>query len=102
MCRKPQIKIAVNVSIWYEQIAFDEVLRMKIGKIVANTEFNHSDIAQEFLHQSSGSSATLFALPTYPDPATGAVLAGAALNEITFPPHEICNRLRDPLSKSGA
>jgi porin len=29
-------------------------------------------VAQEFLHQSAGSSATLFTLPTYPDPATGA------------------------------
>jgi porin len=37
----------------------------------ANNEFDHSAVAQEFLHQSTGSSATLFTLPTYPDPATG-------------------------------
>jgi len=45
------------------------VLRIKLGKVDANTEFDHVNAAQEFLHQSAGSSATLFTLPTYPDPA---------------------------------
>jgi porin len=55
---------------WYQQSAFDGALRIKVGKVDANNEFDHSDTAQEFLHQSTGSSATLFTLPTYPDPAT--------------------------------
>ncbi len=58
-------------QLWYQQIAFDGALRIKAGKIDANNDFDHSPTAQEFLHQSTGSSATLFTLPTYPDPATG-------------------------------
>ncbi len=58
-------------QLWYQQIAFDGKLRIKAGKVDANTEFDHSDTAQEFLHQSAGSSATLFTLPTYPDPSIG-------------------------------
>jgi porin len=57
-------------QLWYQQITFDGVLRVKAGKVDANNEFDHSETAQEFLHQSTGSSATLFTLPTYPDPAT--------------------------------
>jgi porin len=57
-------------QLWYQQVAFDGVLRIKAGKVDANNEFDHSETAQEFLHQSTGSSATLFTLPTYPDPAT--------------------------------
>lgn len=57
-------------QLWYQQIAFDGVLRIKAGKVDANNEFDHCNAAQEFLNQSTGSSATLFTLPTYPDPAT--------------------------------
>lgn len=56
-------------QLWYQQIALDGALRIKVGKVDANTEFDHVNAAQEFLHQSAGSSATLFTLPTYPDPA---------------------------------
>ena len=58
-------------QLWYQQIALGGALRIKVGKVDANTEFDHVDAAQEFLHQSYGSSATLFTLPTYPDPAFG-------------------------------
>ena len=58
-------------AFWYQQTAFDGLLRFKIGKSDANYEFDHSAFAQEFLQQSYGSSATLFTLPTYPDPAFG-------------------------------
>lgn len=57
-------------QVWYQQVAFDGALRIKAGKVDANNEFDHSVTAQEFIHQSTGSSATLFTLPTYPDPAT--------------------------------
>ena len=56
---------------WYQQTLMDGAVRIKIGKVDANTEFDSSPIAQEFLHQSTGASATLFTLPTYPDPAMG-------------------------------
>lgn len=58
-------------QLWYEQKAFDGVLRVKAGKVDANSEFDRSPTALEFLNQSTGSSATLFTMPTYPDPATG-------------------------------
>ena len=58
-------------QLWYQQTAFDGALRVKAGKVDANNEFDRSTVAQEFLNQSTGSSATLFTLPTYPDPATG-------------------------------
>lgn len=59
-------------QIWYQQTAWDGLLRIKVGKVDVNTEFDHSSFAQEFLNQSAGSSATLFTMPTYPDPAFGA------------------------------
>jgi len=58
-------------ALWYQQTAFNDLLRIKVGKSDANYEFDHSAYAQEFLHQSYGSSATLFTMPTYPDPAFG-------------------------------
>jgi porin len=58
-------------QIWYQQIALNGLLRIKIGKVDSNTEFDHSTFAQPFLNQSAGSSATLFTMPTYPDPAFG-------------------------------
>jgi porin len=58
-------------QLWYQQTGFEGALRVKAGKVDANNEFDHSAVAQEFLHQSTGSSATVFPLPTYPDAATG-------------------------------
>src|SRR5439155_16805294 len=52
-------------------IAFGGALRIKAGKVDANSEFDRDATALEFLNQSTGSSATLFTLPTYPDPALG-------------------------------
>lgn len=68
--RQPHQNRTQLAQLWYQQIAFDGVLRIKAGKVDANNEFDHSPAAQEFFHQSTGSSATLFTLPTYPDPAT--------------------------------
>ena len=50
---------------------FDDRLAIAFGKQDVNTDFDHVNAAQEFIHQSYGSSATLFTLPTYPDPAIG-------------------------------
>lgn len=57
-------------QLWYQQTAFNGVLRLKLGKVDSNSEFDRSAVAIEFLNQSTGSSATLFTMPTYPDPAT--------------------------------
>ena len=61
-------------QLWYQQTGFDDALRAKVGKIDANTDFDNSPTAQLFLNQSTGSSATLFTMPTYPDPSLGAEL----------------------------
>ena len=71
-------------QLWYQQIAFDGLLRLKLGKIDASTEFDNSPVAQQFLNQSAGSSATLFTLPTYPDPATGVNLFLKPSDDLQF------------------
>lgn len=60
----------VIYELWYEQSLFDDVLRIKVGKVDANSEFNYVDAAGDFSNSSAGFSPTIFALPTYPDPAT--------------------------------
>ena len=55
---------------WLEQTFFNGVLRVKAGKVDANSEFAYVDYGSAFLNSSFGVSPTIFALPTYPDPAT--------------------------------
>jgi porin len=55
---------------WYQQTLFDDRLRIKVGKVDANTEFNHVDVAGEFANSSAGFSPTIFTFPSYPDSAT--------------------------------
>jgi carbohydrate-selective porin OprB len=56
-------------ELWYEQYLFDERLRIKLGKVDANSEFAFVDTAGDFINSSAGYSPTIFTLPTYPDPA---------------------------------
>jgi carbohydrate-selective porin OprB len=56
-------------ELWYEQRFFNEGLRVKIGKVDANTEFAFAENAAEFMNSSMGFSPTIFTMPTYPDPA---------------------------------
>lgn len=60
-------------ELWFEQVALDGALRFKVGKIEANSEFAFVDSAAHFLNSSAGFSPTIFALPSYPDPAFGVV-----------------------------
>lgn len=60
-------------ELWYEQWLFDNVLRLKAGKIDGNKEFDFLSNAGEFLNASAGLTATSAFLPCYPDPATGVV-----------------------------
>lgn len=60
-------------EVWYEHVFSEGGLRIKAGKIDANSEFAFVEHGSEFIHSSPGFSPTLFALPTYPDPAFGAV-----------------------------
>ncbi len=54
---------------WYEQVLLDGRLRIKIGKVDANSEFAYVEYGGEFIHSSPGFSPTIFILPTYPDSA---------------------------------
>ncbi|MGN6505949.1 MAG: carbohydrate porin [Tepidisphaeraceae bacterium] len=56
-------------ELWYEQRLLNNLLRFKIGKVDANTEFAAPENATEFINSSFGYSPTITGLPTYPDPA---------------------------------
>lgn len=56
---------------WYQQRLFDDALRIKLGKIDANTEFGYVDFGGEFIHSSPGLSPTGFVTPQYPETAVG-------------------------------
>lgn len=56
-------------ELWFEQKFFEELIRVKIGKVDANSEFGYVETAGDFLNTSFGMTPTLFAMPTYPDPA---------------------------------
>ena len=62
-------KLAVLYEAWYEQTLFDGRLRLKAGKLDANSEFNYVDAGAEFAHSSIGFTPTIFVFPSYPDPA---------------------------------
>jgi len=58
-------------EIWAEPVLFSQRLRLKAGKIDANTEFAVVRIAGDFLNSSMGYSPTIQSLPTYPEPKPG-------------------------------
>lgn len=60
-------------ELWWEQRLFGDRLRFKIGKIDANSEFAFASVAGDVPHSSPGVSPTIVGIPTYPDPATGAL-----------------------------
>ena len=55
-------------ELWYQQKLFDEKLRIKIGKVDANTEFSVIDNGLPFISSSTQVSPTVFVFPTTPDP----------------------------------
>jgi porin len=56
-------------ELWYQQSFFDDVLRIKIGKVDANTEFCVIDNGKSFLSSSAQVTPTISVIPTQPDPA---------------------------------
>lgn len=56
---------------WYQQQMFGDKLRLKIGKIDANTEFSVIDYGLPFINSSTQVSPTVFLFPTTPDPMPG-------------------------------
>lgn len=58
---------------WAQQVLFSDRLRVKVGKIDANTEFDEVSGASDFLNSSMGYSPTIMAFPSYPEPKLAAV-----------------------------
>jgi carbohydrate-selective porin OprB len=56
---------------WIEQKLVADKIRLKVGKIDANTEFATVQTAGDFLNSSMGFSPTIVAFPTYPEPKLG-------------------------------
>jgi len=54
---------------WCEQRFLDDRVRLKIGKVDANSEFAFVGVAGEFANSSAGFSPTVQGFPSYPDPA---------------------------------
>lgn len=67
-------------ELWFEQKLFSDKLRLKGGKIDANTEFATVPGAADFLNSSMGFSPTILAFPTYPEPKLGLSAFWQALN----------------------
>jgi porin len=53
-------------ELWYQQTLFNSKLRLKIGKVDANSEFCVIDNGQTFLNDGTQSGPTIFVLPTTP------------------------------------
>jgi porin len=56
---------------WYQQTLLSGKLRIKLGKVDANTEFAVIDNAEQCLSSSAALSPTIFLMPTTPDPMPG-------------------------------
>lgn len=71
-------------ELWFEQVLMDGSLRIKLGKIEANSEFAFVESAAEFINSSAGFSPTIFTFPSYPDPATGIVVQAFPLERLSL------------------
>jgi carbohydrate-selective porin OprB len=60
-------------ELWLQQTLLSQRLRIKFGKIDANTEFDQVQSASDFLNSSMGYSPTIMAFPSYPEPKLAAV-----------------------------
>ncbi len=66
-----------------QQVLGDGRLRLKLGQLDANTEFDNVHAAAEFLNASAGYSPTIVGFPTYPDPAPSANVFVQATDQIS-------------------
>jgi porin len=67
-------------ELWYEQLFFDDRLRLKVGKLDANSEFAYVDVAGDFAHSSAGFSPSVFVFPSYPESAMSVNIFGRVLD----------------------
>lgn len=71
-------------EVWIEHEIQGANLRIKAGKVDANTEFATLDMLAGFSNSSAGFSPTIFALPSYPDPAFSVNVFWSPTDSITF------------------
>ncbi|QYK47112.1 MAG: carbohydrate porin [Phycisphaeraceae bacterium] len=71
-------------ELWFQQMLLDDTLRLKFGKIEANAEFGFLVSASDFVNTSVALSPTVFALPSYPDPAMGFIIEVAPSQHIAI------------------
>jgi len=59
------------LEIWYQQILFNNKLRIKLGKVDANTEFSVIDNGLDFMNSPTQVTPAFPVFPTFPDPMPG-------------------------------
>ena len=75
-------------ELWAQQSFFSRKLRIKAGKIDANTDFDAVPTAADFLNSSMGYSPTIMEFPSYPAPKFGV----DAFVELPYSSHLILGR----------
>ncbi len=65
---EPRTQLA---QLWFEQRLAADRIRLKLGKVDANSDFAYVDHGMLFLNSSMGVSPTIQFMPTYPDAAYG-------------------------------
>ena len=55
-------------ELWYQQKLFEGKLRLKLGKVDANSEFSVIDNGLPFINSSTQVSPTISGFPTFPAP----------------------------------
>lgn len=58
-------------EVWYQQMLLKNRVRVKVGKVDANSEFAFPENGGDFINSSYGHSPTIV-MPTYPDPSMSA------------------------------
>jgi carbohydrate-selective porin OprB len=71
-------------ELWFQQSLAQDKLRMKVGRIDANTEFARVENAGEFLNSSMGYSPTILYMNSYPHPRSGAVVVFAPVKFFSY------------------
>lgn len=59
-------------ELWVEQLLFDDRLRVKVGKVDANSEFAWVEYGAEFIGPAWAISPNVLGIPTYPETAVSA------------------------------
>ncbi len=69
-------------EVWYEQKLLNDRLRVKVGQVDANSEFDFAEAAGDFINPTAGFSPTIAGFRTYPDP-------GVSVNVFIYPTEQI-------------